>query len=409
VAAAPTIEYRPWRPAWWAALIVGAAVVGLGLGAIIAAVLGRGELAGQEYHLWRWQADNFTSSVFQRIGIGPDPDDTAGPEALRKYFALTSQIRAAVDAETPDTALVETLTNERGVYERDVENLLVRYISEAVRTAGLDQRLPLFSAVKVVWPPVDFKLTSPPRLLVRSPRDTIKRSGDTLLKNGLTLREIERIERETDSQAMVSLIVSIGGLAAYPAIVRDDRPYDAILETTAHEWVHHYLAFYPLGQQWGKGGEAERLNETTANIAGRELAALIRKRHPVKLTETESGRPPPAKPPTVDFNKEMRKLRLEVDALLKDGKVEEAERTMEARRKYFADNGIFIRRLNQAYFAFYGTYGDSPASSAPSGSKIERVWKATNDVGLFLKVMREIRTTGDLDAALARLEGSRSP
>ena len=67
------------------------------------------------------------------------------------------------------------------------------------------------------------------------------------------------------------------------------------------------------------------------------------------------------------------------------------------------DNGIAIRKLNQAYFAFYGTYADSPQSTNPIGPKIEQVWQKTQDVGVFLKLMREVRDAGDLDRTLAAL------
>ncbi len=48
------------------------------------------------------------------------------------------------------------------------------------------------------------------------------------------------------------------------------------------------------------------------------------------------------------------------DELLAAGKIEEAEAYMEARRQVFWDNGYAIRKLNQAYFAFYGAYADVP-------------------------------------------------
>ena len=77
---------------------------------------------------------------------------------------------------------------------------------------------------------------------------------------------------------------------------------------------------------------------------------------------------------------------------------------MEEKRQSFAEHGVYIRKLNQAYFAFYGTYADGPASSNPVGPKIERVWELTKDAGAFLKVMREIRSVPDLDRAIAALE-----
>ncbi|HNO65668.1 MAG TPA: hypothetical protein PKK39_04920, partial [Tepidiformaceae bacterium] len=92
-----------------------------------------------------------------------------------------------------------------------------------------------------------------------------------------------------------------------------------------------------------------------------------------------------------------------VDALLADGKVSEAEQLMDQKREYLNQHGIAIRKINQAYFAFYGTYADSPQSTNPIGPKIEQVWEKTQDVGVFLKLMREVRTSADLDRTLAAL------
>lgn len=404
VKAAARVEYRPWRPPWWGIVVVGAGVAGVVLGLLVSAFSPRGALSGYEYHLWKWQADTFLGTVFSVAGIGPDPGETAGDESLLAYFRLTSQIRAATDTGEPDLALVETLENERATYENDVERTIEQRIDEAIRGAGLQRTLPLFSGVRLTWPPVNFELTSPPRLLVRSPRDRIERAGDTLLKNDLSLGDIQRIEERTDDETTVSLVISIGGLAAYPAIVRDDRTYGSILETAAHEWVHHYLAFYPLGRQWGKGGDAETLNETTAELAGREIAKLVNERYRVEFADGEDGRAPARPADNIDFNAEMRELRLQVDGLLAEGKVAEAEAAMEAKRLYLNNNGITIRKINQAYFAFYGTYADSPQSSSPIGPKVNRVWELTGEVGAFLEAMRDVTSVADLDRVIAVLE-----
>ena len=403
VVAAGNVEYRPWKPPSWAILLIAAALTGTALGLSIAAFWPRGVVGSDEYQLWRWEANTLLDNVFARVGIGPSPNDQDGEAALKQYFTLTSQIRAVENTAEPDSAAIEALTNERATYENDVERLLERYIDEAVTAEGLQRRLPVFNSVKITWPPVDFELTNPPQLLVRSPRDEIKREGDTLLKNDLTLRDVEQLEDKTTTDDTVSIVVAIGGLAAYPAIVRDDRAFDSVLETASHEWVHHFLAFYPLGEQWGKGGDAETLNETTASIAGREIANVVRNAHPIVLEQGEDGRAPARPAPTVDFNEEMRSLRLQVDDLLKEGKVTEAEQLMEEKRIFLNENGYAIRKLNQAYFAFYGTYADSPQSSNPIGPKIEAVWEKTQDVGVFLRVMREVTSVSDLDKALAAL------
>jgi hypothetical protein len=83
---------------------------------------------------------------------------------------------------------------------------------------------------------------------------------------------------------------------------------------------------------------------------------------PVAVANEESNQPAP--PPVFDFGAEMHKTRLEADRLLVEGKIDEAESYMELRRRFFWDNGYHIRKLNQAYFAFYGAYADQPGGAA---------------------------------------------
>lgn len=400
------VELRPWRPSWGAYILLGAALLGAALSIAVVRFVDRSGFAEYEYHLWRWQADTFASSAFSLVGLGPEPDDAEGQFAVSRYFALTSQLRAEVEAGEPDASLVEALTNERAAYENDVEALMERYITEAVEDASLTRALPLFSAVSLTWPPVDFELTSPPRVLVRSPRNEIRRSGDTLLKNDLSLAQVTEIEERAEDDDTSTLVVTVGGIAAYPAIVRDDRTYVSVLNTASHEWVHHYLAFYPLGLEWARSQEGKTLNETVADIAGRAIADDVLLRHPIAFEEGLDGRAPPAPAAaaSIDFNAEMRQLRLDVDALLAQGRVPDAELLMEERRQFLEENGVYIRRINQAYFAFYGSYGTSPESSDPIGEKLQRVWALTQDVGVFLTLVRDIQSASDLDELLARLE-----
>ena len=138
----------------------------------------------------------------------------------------------------------------------------------------------------------------------------------------------------------------------------------------AHEWFHHYLVFYPLGRNYWSSGEMVTINETVANIAGDEVGNAVYERYYMK----EAPQPPPPTPepgasptpapdpPAFSFNREMRETRLEADRLLAEGKIEEAESYMEQRRLVFADNGYFLRKLNQAYFAFHGSYADRPTA-----------------------------------------------
>ena len=395
-------ELRPWRPPLVLLSTTAAATFTLALAVVLSLVLNRGELGRYEYELWRWQTGNLTSSIFTLLGAGGEIAEDGEAERLATYFRLTSAIRSEVQASTPDRALLETLTNERALYENDVERIIEGYVMDAVVAAGLRRPLPLFSGVEVLWPPVDMELTSPPQLLVRSPRDEIRRAGDTLLLADLTLAEIERIEAQTDDEDTVSLVVAIGGLAAYPAIILEDRSYGSVLRVAAHEWVHHYLAFYPLGEAYGRG-EGTTLNETVAHIAEREIARIARELHPLELEPAIDGRAPPREHSLPDFRGEMRQLRLDVDDLLAQGRVAEAEALMEERRQHMALHGIIIRKINQAYFAFYGSYASLPQSSDPIGPKMERVWEETRNLRLFLSLVREIQSEAELDEVLKRL------
>src|SRR6185436_16417498 len=89
------VEYRPWRPGTWPLIGIAAAALGLVLGLLLVMFWERGPVGGYEYHLWRWQADTLLNNVFARLGIGPDPDETAGDAAVTRYFKLTSEILAA--------------------------------------------------------------------------------------------------------------------------------------------------------------------------------------------------------------------------------------------------------------------------------------------------------------------------
>lgn len=401
-AAAPEVEFSPWTPNPWALMSTVAMFVGV-LAGLILTLVTIGPLSRDEFRIWQWTTDNLPSTVFELTGVARDTDIGTGEDAARSYFQLTSQIRAELQAVEPDLGLLDVLANERAIFENDVERLVEGYITEAITQAGLKRAFPLFGDWRIVWPPVEIELTTPPKLLVTSPRDEIVRS-DNLLRNDLTLDEIVAIEEDADDEDEVSLVISVGGIAAYPAIIRDERSYDSLLSVTGHEWAHHYLAFYPLGLQWTSGQVGRTLNESTADIVGRELANLVRQNHPLEFAPGEDGRQPPSDAPLVEFNPIMRQLRVDVDALLEAGQIAEAEALMEETRLFLAENGIQLRKINQAYFAFYGDYGESPASSSPIGPKVDRVWELTQHVGVFLGLMREVTSEADLDEVIAGLE-----
>jgi len=63
----------------------------------------------------------------------------------------------------------------------------------------------------------------------------------------------------------------------------------------------------------------------------------------------------------------MRNIRRNVDAYLEQGQIDQAEKYMIEQQQFLSANGYYIRKLNQAYFAFHGNYADSPTSVNPIG------------------------------------------
>jgi hypothetical protein len=169
-------------------------------------------------------------------------------------------------------------------------------------------------------------------------------------------------------------------------------------EVVSHEWIHNFLTLRPLGMNYLSSPELRIINETTASIAGKEIGRrVMEKYYPELLPPPEPAAPPeppsqdpepePAEP-VFDFREEMRITRLKVDELLAEGQIEQAEQYMEERRIFFWDNGYRIRKLNQAFFAFYGAYADQPGGASgedPVGAAVRKLRDQSDSLAEFLK------------------------
>jgi hypothetical protein len=260
---------------------------------------------------------------------------------------------------------------------------------------GLATKSPLGT---LLLPPPSVEMTEPPRVLVVSPRDRVEVAQSILLRPDLTLADAEALEQEVDSLDMSSLVVTIGGVATYPAIVPlQSKPLET-LTTVAHEWLHGYLFFRPLGRAYFASYDARMLNETVADLGGRELGRQLAEAFglPAQLPEPA---PQPGGRAAFDFRQEMRATRLQLDALLAAGQVAQAEQYLARRRQDFVAAGFPIRKLNQAYFAFHGSYGDSPASVSPLDRQVRALRAASPDLGTFLRRVAEMTSPAEVAAA----------
>jgi hypothetical protein len=331
-----------------------------------------------------------------------DPSRADEDALVARFFDLNDRIaldeRIAGDQTSPagDASAargrLDGWYRERSSLENRVERILEGRLTAAIKQAGLTRRI----GADVVWPPVVIEFEDPPSLLVTSPRSVIKRSDAGLLQGDLTLPRVQKIEADRERDGVTSaLVVRLGGIAMYPALIPYSASYEATMETAAHEWMHQYLFFAPLGRDYYRGGDLVTLNETVANIAGAELGCLARGCPDIGTVRAGLGAPS-----SFDFATEMRQLRIRVDALLAAGHIDEAEADMEATREFIAENGIYIRRINQAYFAFHGSYADTPASSDPIGPKLQALRKRAPSLETFVETVRGVTSQRALDELL---------
>ncbi len=322
---------------------------------------------------------------------------------LNKLIADDEQVAGNPDADPTARAAalaqLPALRGERTDIANTVQRILEGRLTRVIKEAGLTRRF----GGDIVWPPVNIEFQNPPSVLVKSPRNVIRIESETLLEGDLPIERAEQLEADAERDGKTSaLVVQIGGIAMYPAIIPEDSDYAFVMQDIAHEWTHHYLYFTPLGRRYFDSGKLTTLNETVADLVGQELGARLVAEYPLGPSYVTSGGVMAAPAvDAIDFTAVMRDLRRQVEALLAQGKVDDAERLMEQKRRYLADNGYYIRKLNQAYFAFHGSYADSAGSIDPIGPKLDALRKESPSLKAFVERARDLTSEGDLDRALA--------
>ncbi|MBI4337152.1 MAG: hypothetical protein HY683_04900 [Chloroflexi bacterium] len=325
---------------------------------------------------------------------------------LNQLAALDSQGGPGISQEATDLqARVRRLRAEQKRLRGRAEEYLESVISTVLLEQGFGWKWGPFS---FLFPPVDFRFDRLPRILLVSPRQRIQLVDTVLLDPTLTIPEMEHLEDQVIQQrGMSALVEGLGGMAAYPAIVSQGTDLRTSLQTATHEWVHQYLFFHPLGLGYWRDPDTTSLNETVADMAGREMGDMAFQ--DLGGVVPPQGKPLPPEEGVFSFNREMRATRLHVDELLVQGKVDEAEAYMEERRRFFVEHGYYIRKLNQAYFAFYGTYADSPASVSPIAGQLRELRGRTASIGEFIRLVARFGSYQDFLRRLAAQQPSAAP
>jgi hypothetical protein len=335
-------------------------------------------------------------------------DEAAALEReIERVYADTPPAEAGA-ASAEDRSELATLRTQLGQVQPAVEAILQEQAAVVLADNGL-------TGLGAPFPPVAFHTTPIPLGLVVSPRSEIRQEALITLLPDLTIEQQVALEQAVESQLDLSaLVVEIGGIGTYPTMVQETTALDWLAEVVLHEWTHNYLTLRPLGLSYDVSPELRTMNETAASLMGKALGRqLLERYYPDRLPPEPDPAPPaaaetepaPPEPPEFDFNAEMHTTRLEVDRLLAEGKVDEAEAYMEQRRQRLLDHGYVIRRLNQAYFAFHGAYADSPQSAAgadPVGEAVRELWARSPSPAEFIRKMAWMNSYDDLLRELDR-------
>jgi hypothetical protein len=316
------------------------------------------------------------------------------------------QIYADPTIENPDEASREKQAELAAVRERisHLQVLAEAIVQDQVAAVLAEEGL---SMAGQTMPPVLMHMTPLPLIMIVSPRDEIQNKYQRSLTPGLTATEKDEMETAVYNNAnMSALIVPIGGLATYPAMVMETGSVNWLPDVTAHEWAHHWLSPYPVSMNYMRDPNVRTINETVASIVGKEIGEqVVAQYYPEFVPPPPESGPEtnvveaPDEPPTFDFRAEMAETRRMVDAMLAEGDVAGAEAYMEERRHLFVENGYNLRKLNQAYFAFYGAYADEPGATGddPIGPTLLAMREASPSLKAFMQAVSEIGSFEDFE------------
>lgn len=374
-----------------------------------------GIAAPHAFALARWEVDTLMAKARDTVRSPLTGMNEADQAALvRAYFSSNERLRAleraltaALSQNGPSGSDPQALSAEISSLRR--QQSYWRPIAEAaieqqVATVLRDEHL---LTAGILWPPVRFSFTDPPLYLIVSPRNQVSRRYSAYLQPDTPLTLWRSLEEDVERQGEVAaLIEGIGGFSTWPTMVLNDASLDWVLSTVAHEWMHTYLVFHPLGWHYFDNGDLTTINETVASIVGDEIGAQALARFyadppPAPGSAAAPASPDPA-PIPFDFGVEMRSTRLTVDALLVRGHVAAAEAFMEARRQRFVAAGYNLRRLNQAYFAFHGSYATGAGAVDPVGPKLQALRAGYPSLAGFVHAVQRFTSLADLDRALSQ-------
>ena len=169
--------------------------------------------------------------------------------------------------------------------------------------------------------------------------------------------------------------------------------------------------FRPLGWHYGDSGGMRTINETVASIVGDEIGRLAVERfYPERMPPAGWPRPLSMRDDWLGTEATRRHSNM-APSCAKPGwrriacwlkaKSTRPRAYMEPQRRILVENGYTLRKLNQAYFAFHGSYAVGSAATDPIGGKLRLLRRQADSLADFLRTVARFSEPGDLNAALA--------
>ena len=261
-----------------------------------------------EFDYVDWTLDAFVVKSFQESVSAPrymSLEDQR--EIVFEYLNLVSSVNrtaaeiervyADPDIDDPEAEAFDLLEEQRILRstEEQLKPIAESIIQYQVSTTAVDLDLGFLGQPV---PPVLYHVTRLPSALIVSPRDVIRQDANISLVPELTIEDIVGLEADVESGLDVSaLIVPIGGVGTYPTMVMSTTDLRWLLEVVSHEWIHNYLTLRPVGMLYGVSGEMRTINETTANLAGKEISLAVMERYYPELVPPPAPPPPPVEDP----------------------------------------------------------------------------------------------------------------
>ena len=331
------------------------------------------------FPLLDWETQHVAQQFGRIVGglVSPASTQATDPALVQRYF------------QTPE----DQRTAERPAAEAAIE----RTIASVYQANGVTRATPFGDRV---FPPFIISLSPPPNILIVAPRTALIIQQSVMLGTDLDVPDQEALEQSTESLGVSALVTPIGGIgASYPSMILEDVSARVTLQRAAHEWVHQYLFFSPLGQAYWRSQQAREINESAADLVSVEVGNrafdLLGLQDAPPLLQSPEPRS------AFDFRGFMQATRARVEQLLATGQIDRAEGYMRARRDVLNRHGYAIRKINQAFFAFYGSFADGfgASPSDPTAALLQQLRARSPTLGAFLATLQHVTTLDELRAA----------